>query len=190
MRLRWCRPYAVPGLLPGRWGFSLRLPRENGAACRLLARNACSSCRFSFSLSWRRRSRSCSNSSRCWRNCSFSLRSCSFSLRVPRHCYWTHAILRFNPSITPAGLSAFSHAIAYSRKLSVTELPQFVQNFLWYGTVLPLNRLSARHLDYEPHLQGFRHGKPWQLRFEISRCVTSLGYVAEIQLYQMNPPLG
>src|SRR5437870_1093546 len=74
------------GLAPWWPGVGFPLTAEKGAACRLLARWASSSWRFSLSFSSRNRSRSPRSLPCSWRNCSFSLRNRSFSARVLRHC--------------------------------------------------------------------------------------------------------
>src|SRR6266576_1046862 len=73
-----------------------RMPREKGAACRLLARWASSNCCLSRSFSSLSRSRSRSHCFSRRRKTSFSLRSRSFSWRTARHRCRSCSILRFH----------------------------------------------------------------------------------------------
>src|SRR5438046_3603509 len=91
-------------LAPRRFGCSFRVPREKGAACRLLARWASSNCCLSRSFSSLSRSRSRSSRSRSRSHCfsrrrktSFSLRSRSLSWRTARHRCRSCSIFRFHP---------------------------------------------------------------------------------------------
>src|SRR5205823_655769 len=109
------------GLRPGVFGCSFRVPREKGAACRLLARWASSNCCLSRSFSSLSRSRSDSHCFSRRRNTSVSLRSRSFSWRTARHRCRSCSILRFHSRRVAENIGF------YLRQLTLTKSEGFVQ---------------------------------------------------------------